>query len=236
MAKNQYGMTEWDTPKFTKFNKDENTAKVEFMKLKNGTNTVRIITKPFEYETWLGFKPSENIPEGRSKYGERILSSIFHGKDPLMESPWNLERPTRRWYIGVIDRDTSSYKLLDISSSIFKKLQILNKLKGEPTGYDVTIVKDSNAAPANYYEVIPGDKEPMSASDIELKEQVDLEDIKRRVTPPTYEQVKVRLDKILEICGVDAKKLVAKTSAQKVGNSKTPEGGDDESVDFPSAD
>jgi len=162
------------------------------------------------------------------------MSSIFHGKDPLMESPWLLERPTRRWYIGVIDRDTNSYKLLDISSSIFKKLQVLNKIKGDPTGYDVSIVKDSNAAPANYYEVIPGDKEPLSAADIELKEQVDIEDIKRRVTPPTYDQVKDRLNKILEIWGVNPSAVKA---SAKVGNSvKAHEGGDDESVDFPSAD
>ena len=231
MAKENFGMVDWDQPKFGKSTKED--SKVEFMKLANGVNKLRLLTKPFQYDTWLGFKPTENIPEGRNKYGERLLSSIFHGKDPLMEAPWNLERPTRRWLCGIIDLNTSSYKILDLSSSIFKKLQNLNKIKGDVTSYDIAIVKDTNQPPASYYDVLPLDTRPLTGAEIELREGIDYDDLKRRVQPPTYDQVKDRLDKILVLWGVSAQ-----NKTPKIGNSAA-KGGDieaaDDDTDFPSA-
>jgi hypothetical protein len=204
------------------------------MKLKNGANTVRVITRPYQFDVWLGFKPSEKIPTDRSPYGERLNSSIFHGKDPLMEAPWNLERPSRRWLVGVIDRQTSSYKVLDISSTIFKKIQNLNKIKGDIGGYDITIMRDDQQSAANFYDVIPGDKEPLSAADLEIKENVDLEDLQRRVTPPTYEQVKDRLNKILEIWGVSPS-TVAKGGDSVKATTTSSQSDDDGDMDFPTA-
>jgi len=44
--------------------------------------------------------------------------------------------------------------------------------------------------------VQPISKELLSAADQLIKDNVDLDDLKRRVTPPTPEQVQKRLDKI----------------------------------------
>lgn len=188
---NRFGMTSWDeveisTAKTSKRNRDV------YMKLQNGNNIVRILTKPFEY--WQHkYKANEKDPG----FGERVMSSYpLHGTDPLMDN-FGM-KPKRRWLVGIIDRATSSYKILDLSPTAFKKIQELSRDEdwGDPSQYDIDIKVDEDGGATGYYNVIAKPKKPLSATDLELKNQVDLEDLKRRTTPPTPEEMLKRIEAI----------------------------------------
>ena len=80
--------------------------------------------------------------------------------------------------------------------SQIRKLARNTQRWGDPTKYDLDIVVDKNGGATGYYSVQPISKEPLSAVDQQIKDNIDLDDLKRRVTPPTPELVQKRLDKI----------------------------------------
>ena len=123
------------------------------------------------------------------------MSSIFHGSDPLGDMGF---KPKRRWLAGVIDRKTQSYKVLDMSTAVFKSVQkyVRDEDWGDPSQYDVDIVVDKQGGATGYYSVVAKPMKPLSPEDLEIKADVDLEDLKRRCTPPTPEQVQTRIDAI----------------------------------------
>lgn len=188
MSKVQFGVTSWESTEVNSKPNANQSNKDLFMRLESGSNVLRIITKPHEYLVHR-YKVSESDPG----FGERILSSAFHGSDPLIEMG---HKPKRRWLVGVIDRKTQSYKILDMSSMVFKGVQELVRDEdwGDPSQYDVDIKVNKSAGVTGYYAVIPKSKKPLTPSDLEIKEQVDLEDLKRRCTPPTPEQVQERVN------------------------------------------
>ena len=229
MANDKYGIVNWDEPKFGKQQQYSNDSKNDFLYLKNGDNYVRLVTPPFQFSQWR-FKPLEIPPEGRNKYGERVNSSLFHGKAPLQEEPWTKNEwhpkwPSRRWLCGVIDRATGAYKVLDIGTTVFEQIQYLNNKRGDVMGYDLCITKDSNKPAASMYKVIDERPTPLSAADLEIKANVDMEELKKRVTPPTYDEVKSRVAKIVE-------QWTTKTDSAAAATSK---GGDNDNFDFPAA-
>ena len=82
-----------------------------------------------------------------------------------------------------------------------KCLQSIRKLKknvkfGDPTKYDINVEVDKNGGATGYYSVQAYSKEPLSAADQDIKDKIDFDDLKRRVTPPTPENVQKRMDKI----------------------------------------
>ncbi len=190
--KNIFGEVSWQdtvigegTEKKVPFNKDL------YLKLEKGSNIVRIVTPPHQYvqHKWK--------PEGDPGFGYRVMCSSVHGSCPLCAKG---DKPKRRWYLGVIDRKTNTYKLLDISVSVFKSIQSLVKDEdwGDPNKYDVDIKVDQAAGPAGYYTVNPKPHKALSANDLQIKEKVDMEELKRKVSPPTPDKVQERLDKILQ--------------------------------------
>ena len=104
----------------------------------------------------------------------------------------------QRWFYGVIDRKTGTYKVLDVSFAVFSKVRdwARNAKWGDPTKYDINILVKKNAPPNEYYNVQALPKEPLSAGDQILKDNADLEDLQRRCTPLTIEQQQTRLNKI----------------------------------------
>ena len=186
-----YGEVSWDD-KNAGFANSENKGNDSFLRLKNGPNTVRLVTKPYQYIVHEGIKR-----DGDKGYGTKVLCSRAQGSCPLCEAGYET-RP--RWFLGVIDRETKSYKILDISASVFFDIKALNAGKwGNPTQYDLDIIKNPNAIPQQYYSVQPVERYPLSAADQKIvDEQVDLEFLKRKTTPPTVEDVEKRVAKITE--------------------------------------
>jgi hypothetical protein len=70
-----------------------------------------------------------------------------------------------------------------------------------------------------YYTVQPISKEPLSAADQAIKDSVDFDDLKRRVTPPLPEAVQKRIDKINGVSSEGAEAAPA-PAAQKAAKAK----------------
>lgn len=184
----KYGEVSWgDVPSEnvpTRENRDS------FLRLEKGPNVLRIITSPFQYTVHRYKK------EGDPGFGQRVMCSMANGGCALCALG---DKPKRRWLLGVIDRKTKSFKILDIGISVFKAIQGLTRDDewGEPVKYDVDIKVDPNGGATNYYNVMPKIPKPLSADDIQIKDMVDAEELKRRCLPPTPDKVQERLDKIL---------------------------------------
>jgi len=171
-----------------------NVKKDEWLRLKEGSNVVRILTLPHQYA-----QHTYNIEGGR-KYGYRVnCSKTKETGCPLCEQGDNAKR---RWLLGVIDRETNMYKILDVSAAIFKGVKTLNDDAdwGDPIAYDVSII-NTPAAGAQRYSVIGKPKKPLSASDVAIQAENGTEVLLRRTAAPTYEQVQARLAKIAEEVG-----------------------------------
>lgn len=212
----KFGLVSWDEDVNTGGN--QNRKRDEYMRLQSGSNRVRFLTKPFQY--WV-HKWKE---EGMQGFGEKVYCSKFHGACACCDAD---DKPKRRWYVGMIDRKTGTYKVLDIGVAIYQKIQGYSRDEdwGDPSQYDVDIVVDKNGGATGYYNVIPKPKTQMSDEDINLKQDVDLEALKRRCLPPTPEGVDKRL------AGIRAK------INGKVAPPEPEEAfGDDGEVRFPSAD
>lgn len=213
----KYGLTNWDE---VEVKQQSGQRKDLYMRLQDKNNVVRMITKPHEYMVHR-YKTNPDDPG----FGERVMSSLYHGRDPLVDKGL---KPKRRWLVGIIDRRTQSYKILDMSVSVFKSIQELVRDEdwGDPTQYDIDIKVDKNGGPTGYYTVIPKSKKPLSAADLDIKSQVDLDDLKRRCTPPTPEQVEELIK------AIDAKSA----NNKKPAGQAAVEEDDEDDVDFPAVD
>jgi hypothetical protein len=168
-----------------------------FLRLDEGSNEMRLVTHPYQQMVHKYKK------EGDQGFGQKIPCSKIKipGSEeftscPLCEAG---DRAKPRWLIGVISRKTGTYKILDISYSVFSQIRKLARNTqrwGDPTKYDIDIVVDKKGGATGYYSVQPISKEPLNATDQQIKDNVDLDDLKRRVTPPTAEYVQKRIDRI----------------------------------------
>lgn len=160
------------------------------------SNEMRIVTAPYQY---LVHKVKKD-PTNPKDFGQKVKCSAIHGSCPVCATG---DKAKRRWLLGVISRKTGTYKVLDISWSVFSSIQKLAKSArwGDPTKYDIDIVVDKNGGATGYYSVQPIGKEPLSAADQQIKDNADLDYLKKQVTPPTPEQVQEKLDKILGTSG-----------------------------------
>jgi len=216
----QYGLTNWDEVELKRPNQNAGRTDL-YMKLGNGDNVIRIITKPHEFTVYK-YKTNKDDPG----YGVRILAPLGSDRDPLKDKGFKSQK---RWLVGIIDRKTQAFKILDLSPGAFRGIQELVREEdwGDPSQYDINIKVDKQAVPANYYTIIPKPKKALTAGDLELKQQVDLDDLKRRCTPPTAEQVEERMK------AVDTKAQAESNAPEAAGTSKTTE---EEDTDFPSVD
>ena len=199
-----------------------------WLRLDAGSNEMRLVTQPFQYLTHK-FKK-----EGDPGFGQKVYCSSIHNDCPLCASG---DKPKRRWLLGVISRKTQAYKILDISWAVFSDIQKLAKNTarwGDPTKFDIDVVVDKNGGATGYYTVQPLPKEPLSAADQAIKDNyMDLEDLKRRVTPPTGDKVQARMDKIAGIVGVVAPVVKAAAPAAKTQATESASDSSELDADFP---
>jgi hypothetical protein len=174
-----------------KGNKNTNNKDL-FLRLEEGSNELRLVTAPFQY---LVHKYKKD-PTNPKDFGQKIMCSQIHGSCPLCDAG---DKAKPRWFYGVISRKTGTYKILDISFAVFSQVRKLARNTqrwGDPTKYDIDIVVDKNGGATGYYSVQPISKEPLSAADQTIKDNADLDDLKRRCTPPTAEKVQERINKV----------------------------------------
>lgn len=210
-----YGEINWSDDSGSGFEKKN--SKDLFLRLDDGSNEVRLVTAPFQYLVHR-IKKDANNPKD---FGQKVMCSASHGSCPACDTG---DKAKQRWLLGVIHRKTGTYKILDISFAVFSQIKKLARNTarwGDPTKYDIDIVVDKNGSPMSYYTVQAVPKEPLSAGDQLIKDSVDMEDLNRRVTPPTADQVLKRMEKILGVEPVKAPTVKVDTS------------GDDLDADFP---
>lgn len=205
-----FGEVNWNDDVFGDSGKSNTNSKDLFLRLDEGSNEMRLVTQPYQY---LVHKYKK---EGDPGYGQKVYCSAIHGSCPLCTLG---DKAKPRWLLGVISRKTGSYKILDVSFAVFSQIRKLARNTqrwGDPTKYDIDIVVDKNGGATGYYSVQPISKEPLSAVDQQIKDNTDLDDLKRRVTPPTPDLVQKRLDKIN---GIDES---VNTSQKKASPMKPP--------------
>ncbi len=209
-----FGEVSWSDDVFGGEAKKNVNNKDLFLRLEEGTNELRLVTQPFQY---LVHKYKK---EGDTGFGQKVSCSAIHGNCPLCEVG---DKAKPRWLLGVISRKSGTYKILDVSFAVFSQIRKLARNTqrwGDPTKYDIDIVVDKNGGATGYYSVQPVSKEPLSAADQLIKDNVDFDDLKRRVTPFTPDAVQKRIDKINGV--VDGAAPVAVKSAAKAAPAKAP--------------
>ena len=185
-----FGEVAWTDDVFGGDKKNTNSKDL-FLRLDEGPNEMRLVTQPFQYLVHKYKKDATNAKD----FGQKVQCSAIHGSCPLCADG---DKAKPRWLLGVISRKTNSYKILDISFAVFSQIRkyAKNTRFGDPTKYDINVEVDKNGGATGYYSVQALPKEPLSAADQVIKDSVDMEDLKRRVTPPTADIVQKRIDKI----------------------------------------
>jgi hypothetical protein len=207
-------------------NKKGGNNKDLFLRLGEGSNELRLVTAPFQYLVHK-YKKDANNPKD---FGQKVGCSQLHGSCPLCETG---DKAKPRWFYGVIDRKTGTYKILDISFAVFSQIRKLARNTqrwGDPTKYDIDIVVDKNGGATGYYSVQPISKEPLSAADQQLKDSADLDDLKRRCTPPSAENVQSRIDKINGVSGDATTGTASKKTAKVAAKAPAVSMSDDEDM------
>lgn len=231
MSNITYGEITWDAelPKTGKFT----SSKDLFLRLNEGPNELRLITSPFQYMSHTYKSPNA----GPKDFGQKIMCSITHGSCPLCEAG---NKAKTRWLLGVIERATGTYKVLDVSYAVYSQIKSFSQSRswGIPTAYDINIVRDSKSpSPANYYKAMPLPKEPLSVEDQKIRDSVDLDDLKRRVTPLTPDAVRERMAKIDSYAAGGSTATAAPRSSPvsttQQGEVKVPDTLADDDEDFP---
>lgn len=208
---NEYGFTNWDSlPK--------KKGKDDFLTLKNGSNKMRLVTKPALY--WVHkYKPTDDDPG----YGEKVYCSYREGDStcPLCDEGY---KRYLRCYIGVIDRSSDSYKLVDLTENVMTDIKTLanDDEWGDPSRYDIDIVVNKAAQGQGYYTVIPKPHKALTDNDKRIiAECVDLDAIKARVEASTHEKVLKRIEFIKKkISQIKDKANTTSNSSHKAENKK----------------
>lgn len=154
-----------------------------YMKLTEGDNVVRIISKPFQFSVcWI--KDAQGVP--------RKVRSALKSNCPLIKRGEKLQK---RWYLGVIDRRSGGARILEVSSQIMGGLKdlALDDDWGSPLHYDVNIKR---MAPGSQplYRPIAKPKKPLTQEEAMLAERFNSDtDFVKMTQPPTAEEVSERL-------------------------------------------
>lgn len=211
-----FGEVSWNDDVFGGDNKKTTNSKDLFLRLDEGSNEIRLLTQPFQYFVHKYKK------EGDTGFGQKVQCSAIHGSCPLCATG---DKAKPRWLLGVISRKTNTYKILDISFAVFSQIRkyAKNAKFGDPTKYDINIEVDKNGGATGYYSVQALGKEALSAADQVIKDTVcDMDDLKRRVTPPSAEIVQKRLDKINGVTTGNVPATPAKSATAATPKAVTP--------------
>lgn len=187
----KHGEVDWSDD-VLKIGDSKGKGKDQFLKLKPGSNLIRVLTLPHQYYQHK-YKFS-----GEKGFGHRINCSAKHGHCPVCAEG---DKPKKRWLFGVIDRGTNSYKILDVSWAVLSGVQSYAQDEdwGNTDQYDFDIVVNPNGGALGYYKAVAKPKRPLSAQDLLIRdEQMDLADLERRCTPPEPSKVEERFRSLME--------------------------------------
>lgn len=223
------GFVAWDQVEQPKRNFD--SAYDNILKFEKGENTIRILTRPAAKYVHQGIKFDPN----EVGYGSRVDCSADDSCPACLMG----DVAKKKYIFGVIDRKSQSYKLIEISSFLADQIKkfVNNEHYGPVERYDIVITKDPTAPPAGHYSPLPLPPKELSAADLEIRKNIDLDQIKNLCTPPTNAKVQERLDKARAKKQEQSKQKpgpVVKQTKPEVQVSQEDLQALDESMEFPS--
>lgn len=195
-----FGLTTWDEQNQTsKPQSDSDVKKIDFVRLKEGNNTLRIITPPAKY--WF-----VKFDDGKSQFGRRVncsYPSVPKEECPTVKAGY---KPKKRYLTGVIVRNADGddeVKLFDMSVMVYEQLQSFkdDPEYGTPDQFDINVRFNPKASsPGGFYSVIPRGRKPLSEVDQDLIKEVGMDvisdNLERLCTPPSVERVEGLLKKL----------------------------------------
>lgn len=154
----------------------------DFMRLEEGSNVVRIFTKPFQfYVIW-----TADATGKQRKFRSAIENC------PLVQRG---ETPQARWFVGALDRRNNKPMVLEIGTQIYKQILGLKKKKawGDPRTYDIDIERQPKGSQP-LYVVSPEPKSSLTNDEKgAIKEFLSRVDLVKLTEPPTPEEVREQL-------------------------------------------
>lgn len=219
----EFGATTWKEenntggPKGNNFNQDrEELPRIPFMRLKEGSNYLRLVTMPYKYWYIKYQGPQVRIP-----YGVNVqCSTPLYEDDPATGMGYPKKK---KYYVAVLDRaemkkdvddeTREPLKILDMSTVIYNDLKAecdtLNEMDSEqgiegsdhsPTEFDINVRYKKGAGPADTYKVIRAANDPLSSNDLAVIEAIGGMEVVEKIllrhaTPPHPKAVIKRLQK-----------------------------------------
>jgi hypothetical protein len=169
----------------------DGAQKDNFLRLRPGSNVVRILTLPHEYYQ------HKLVVEGGKHWGYRIgCGSGDNGAECAVCKRG--DKPKRRWFLGVIDRREGTYKVLDIGWSVYSSILTYTADNdwGDPSEFDIDIVVNPHGGPQDYYKTAPKPKKPLSVDDLALRAENPTENLNKRYQPWSADRIQAELDKV----------------------------------------
>ncbi len=168
----KFGLTTYSEPAQTGGGNRRQSAPVsdderfEFLRLKDGENYVRIITDPYKF-----YQVRFKLSESEKGWGKKIRCSAPVEDDPAVKAG---SKPKERWLVGVIDRSDGQVRIWDYHVLVYNQLKALNDNAkwGDPQGFDICINFNGDAAVADQIRIVQDPKEPLSATDVALRDKV----------------------------------------------------------------
>ena len=208
-----FGFTTWDEQNQTsKPQARDDGKRIDFLRLTEGNNTLRIITPPARY--W-----HIKFDDGKAKFGRRVncsFPSVPKDECPTVKAGY---KPKKRYLTGVIQRNASGedeVKIFDMSVLVYEQLQSFrdDPEYGSPDQFDINVRFNPKASsPGGFYSVIPRGKKPLSEADLELIDSVGKDtlndNLTRLCTPPSV----ARVDGLLRKLGWDGTSKVETMSS-----------------------
>lgn len=205
------GIKSWDQLSFGGNKQSQDQARTDFLRLEDGSNVVRVVTDPVPF-LFHRYKPLETD----KGFGDKVKScfpadtKVFEaGVDPLFDRKVALAkddaekkkaRPSQHWYIGVIEKKTMTFKILEASYALIKAIHTISQDSdyGDPKGYYVDIKVDRNGGATGYYTVIPKPPTPHSVEELSLIENINHDTLTKLAAPITADQQKERVSRVNE--------------------------------------
>jgi hypothetical protein len=140
------------------------------MRLKSGSNQVRMITAPCVYTAHRVHNRVEKCTgfDGVCNFctAEYPTKSGYDMEGDPVKSNYQIQR----WMVGVIDRSDGQVKVLDFPVNIYHSMVMLsrNEKWGDPRGYDIDVITDPDGGECGIYSICPLPKAPLSETDVAL--------------------------------------------------------------------
>jgi hypothetical protein len=181
MSKPAVGIKPWGNAVKT-VQYDDDLPRLEYMRLVQGINNVRIVTGLGTYYVarW------KDAPKSKRQFGEKIRTSFPTYEDCPVKKYLGLEGK-ERYMVLVIDRADNVLKILDMASSTASDVETALEVKNQnrpadkkvtPRDFDLSIkFNPKSKKPNEFYSVVAHDTMPMSDDDLAIIEDIGGQDV-----------------------------------------------------------